>query len=148
MASDRENFFLQWPYTIKEASNEGHFIIWPSPLSPHSPLWHTDLHVVKGDANFLVEVRAEKGDLGVPLTEVVQHDEPSIHSHPHINSLGGGAVAKKKARNSLGSGVHKPVPPMLTTPRKAGRSPQKTIASAEMLLRARACSHFPRKALQ
>lgn len=58
--------------------------------------------MVKGDANFLVEVRAEKGDLGVPLTEVVQHDELRIHPHPHINSLGGGAVAKKKQEGALG----------------------------------------------
>lgn len=52
--------------------------------------------MVKGDANFLIEVRAEKGDLGIALTEVVQHDELSIHLHPHVNSLGGSAVAKKK----------------------------------------------------
>lgn len=104
--------------------------------------------MVKGDANFLVEVRAEKGDLGVPLTEVVQHDELGIHPHPHINSLGGGTVAKKKARISLGAGVNKPALPMLTTPRKAGRSPQKVTEPAEMLLRAKACPHISRKALQ
>lgn len=90
--------------------------------------------MVKGDANFLIEVRAEKGDLGIPLTEVVQHDELRIHPHPHINSLGGGAIAKKKARNSLGAAVHKPVPSAVLTPRKAGRTPQKaTEPHTEML---------------
>lgn len=73
---------------------------------------HTDLHVVKGDANFLIEVRAEERNLGIPLTEVVQHDKLRVHSHPHINSLGGGAAARRMHRMlSLSAGVHKPVLP-------------------------------------
>lgn len=84
--------------------------------------------MVKGDANFLIEVRAEEGDLGVTLAEVVQHDEVGIHPHPHMNSLGGGAVAKKKARDaepwSRSPQAHLS---LLRAPRSAGRSLQKAV---------------------
>ena len=50
-----------------------------------------DLHVVEGDADAVGEVGAEEGDLGVALAEVVQHDELSVHLHPHGDGLGGRA---------------------------------------------------------
>ena len=56
--------------------------------------------MVKGDANFLVEVRAEKGDLGVPLTEVVQHDEPlqSAHEGLYVTVDCGGSEGQGQIR--------------------------------------------------
>lgn len=48
-------------------------------------------HVVKRDAHFAVEVVVEERDLSVPLTEVIQHDEFSVHLHPHADSLRRGA---------------------------------------------------------
>lgn len=47
--------------------------------------------MVEGDPNFAVEVVAEERDLGVPLTEVIQHDELSVHLHPNADSLRRGA---------------------------------------------------------
>lgn len=47
--------------------------------------------MVKRDAHFAVEVVVEERDLSVPLTEVIQHNEFSVHLHPHANSLRCGA---------------------------------------------------------
>lgn len=43
--------------------------------------------MVEGDAHALVKVGAEQRDLGVSLTEVVQHDELSVHTHPNTDGL-------------------------------------------------------------
>lgn len=47
--------------------------------------------MVEGDPHFAVEVIAKERDLRVPLTEVIQHDEFSVHLHPDADSLRGGA---------------------------------------------------------
>ncbi len=47
--------------------------------------------MVEGDPHFAVEVVAEERDLGVPLTEVIQHNELSVHLHTNADSLGRGA---------------------------------------------------------
>lgn len=74
---------------------------WPHPTQP-TP--YTHLHVVKGNSDFLVEVRAEERDLGIALAEVVQHDELCIHPHPHANRLGGGAANGSKPGRSSTKG--------------------------------------------
>lgn len=71
-------------------------------MSPHP-------HVVKRDSHFTVEVVVEERDLSVPLTEVIQHDELSVHLHPHANSLRRGAGnrfkqrSRTQSRNFIGS---------------------------------------------
>lgn len=65
-----------------------------SPTNPRG----TDLHVVKGNPHFLVEVGAEERHLGIALAEVVQHGEPRIHAHPHTNRLGGGAASRRPCK--------------------------------------------------
>lgn len=47
--------------------------------------------MVEGDADALGEVGAEQRDLGVALTEVVQHDEVGVHLHPDADCLRGRA---------------------------------------------------------
>lgn len=64
----------------------------PASGPPMRPTPHAHLHVVEGNANSLVEVRAEEGDLGIALAEVVQHDERGVHPHPHADGLGGSAA--------------------------------------------------------
>lgn len=49
-------------------------------------------HMVKGNADLLAEVLAEQRDLGVPLAEVIEHDELCIHLHPSLDGLGGCAA--------------------------------------------------------
>lgn len=54
----------------------------------------THSHVVERDADFVGEVLAEEGDLGVTLAEVVQHDELGVHPHADADGLGGRAVGE------------------------------------------------------
>lgn len=55
--------------------------------------------MVEGDPHFAVEVVAEERDLGIPLTEVIQHDELSVHLHPNADSLGRGAGKRFRFTN-------------------------------------------------
>uniref|UniRef100_A0A803VQG0 Uncharacterized protein n=1 Tax=Ficedula albicollis TaxID=59894 RepID=A0A803VQG0_FICAL len=59
---------------------------WPGPKLPAYP------HVVESNADLLAEVLAEERDLGVPLAEVIEHDELCIHLHPSLDGLGGRAA--------------------------------------------------------
>lgn len=43
--------------------------------------------MVESDPHLLIEVITEEGDLGIPLAEVVQHDELGIHLHADPNCL-------------------------------------------------------------
>lgn len=43
--------------------------------------------MVEGDSHSLTEVIIKEGDFGIPLAEVVQHDELSIHLHANANCL-------------------------------------------------------------
>lgn len=54
-------------------------------------------HVVEWYSHYVTEVFAEERNLGVPLAEVVQHDELSIHLHADTDGLGGCAVRKHEA---------------------------------------------------
>lgn len=49
-------------------------------------------HMIKRNSNLLAEVFTEQWDLGISLTEVIEHDELCIHLHPSLNSLGGRAA--------------------------------------------------------
>lgn len=44
-------------------------------------------HVVEGYPDSLGEILAEQGDLGVTLTEVIQHDEVGVHPHTDADGL-------------------------------------------------------------
>lgn len=66
----------------------------------------THLHVVKGNSDFLVEVRTEERDLGVALAEVVQHDELGVHAHPHADRLRGGAAGRVSVSRKPHPGAH------------------------------------------
>lgn len=50
--------------------------------------------MVEGDAHALVKVGAEQRDLGVSLTEVVQQDELSVHTHPDTDGLRRGTAGE------------------------------------------------------
>lgn len=58
----------------------------PDPQLPTYP------HMVKGNADLLTEVLTEQWDFGVPLAEVIEHDELCIHLHPSLDGLGGCAA--------------------------------------------------------
>ena len=84
-------------------------ILWmEAPLSA-PPKGSPHLHMVEGDAHFLVEVRAEERDLGIALAEVGQHDEGCAHPHAHADGLGGGA-AHMGQREAAGAGRAGPGP--------------------------------------
>lgn len=53
--------------------------------------------MVEGDADAVGEVLAEQGDLGVTLTEVVQHDEVGVHLHADADGFRRRAVGGKRA---------------------------------------------------
>lgn len=54
--------------------------------------------MVKGYSHSVVEVLAEQRDLGVTLTEVVEHDELGCHLHANADGLGGRAIRKENKR--------------------------------------------------
>ena len=88
----------------------------PHPAPPAPAPAVLDLHVVEGDADFLIEVRAKERDLGVALAEVVQHDEPCVHAHAHTDGLGGGAA--ETGRHKAGRNESRR-PPLQTLPAPA-----------------------------
>lgn len=49
-------------------------------------------HMIKCNSNLLTEVFTEQWDLGIPLAEVIEHDELCIHLHPNLNCLRGCAA--------------------------------------------------------
>jgi len=64
------------------------------PFQQHGSKLPTYPHVIKRNSNLLTEVFTEQWDLGVPLTEVIEHDELCVHLHPGLNRLGGCAAKR------------------------------------------------------
>ena len=58
-------------------------------------------HVIECNSNLLTEVFTEQRDLGVSLTEVIEHDELCIHLHPSLNRLGGCAAKGTGTRHRV-----------------------------------------------
>lgn len=57
-------------------------------------------HVVEGYPDSLGEILAEQGDLGVTLTEVIQHDEVGVHPHTDADGLRRRAAGENDRKDS------------------------------------------------
>ena len=51
--------------------------------------------MVKSNPGAVRELRTENRNLGIPLTEMVQHDQLGVHLQPAVNRFCGRAVVSK-----------------------------------------------------